>query len=61
MNFKKVFVSPLQRTRQTRELAGFGDMAEIGPDPVEWDFGQYEGRRSVDIRTERPGKRRRRG
>ena len=53
--FTKVFTSPLQRARQTCELAGFGPVAEIDPDLAEWNYGQYEGRRGVDIRAERPG------
>src|SRR5262250_2020017 len=55
LTFAKVFVSPLQRARRTCELAGFGAVAEIDPDLVEWDYGQYEGRRGEDIRAERPG------
>ena len=54
MTFAKVFTSPLQRARQTCELTGFGTSAEIDPDLVEWNYGQYEGRRGVDIRAERP-------
>jgi broad specificity phosphatase PhoE len=52
--FDKVFTSPLQRARRTCELAGFGSVAEIVPDLVEWNYGDYEGRRSVEIRAERP-------
>jgi broad specificity phosphatase PhoE len=51
----KVFTSPLQRARRTCELAGFGAIAEIDHDLVEWDYGEYEGRRTVEIRAERPG------
>lgn len=51
----KVFTSPLQRARKTCELAGFGTVAEIDPDLVEWNYGAYEGRRSAEIRAERPG------
>jgi len=54
LTFKKVFTSPLQRARRTGELAGFGAVAVIDPDLVEWDYGQYEGRRGADIRAERP-------
>jgi probable phosphoglycerate mutase len=54
MTFAKVFTSPLQRAARTCELAGFGDAAEIDPDLVEWDYGQYEGRRTAEIHTERP-------
>jgi probable phosphoglycerate mutase len=54
ITFAKVFTSPLKRARQTCELAGFGAVAEIDPDLVEWDYGEYEGRRGAEIRTERP-------
>jgi len=54
LSFLRVFTSPLQRARQTCELSGFGSVAEIVPDLVEWDYGEYEGRRSVEIRAERP-------
>jgi len=54
LDFKHVYVSPLQRARRTCELAGFGAAAEIDPDLVEWDYGQYEGRRSAEIHAERP-------
>ena len=43
------------RARQTSDLAGFGASAEADPDLMEWDYGDYEGRRTVDIRAERPG------
>jgi len=54
LTFAKVFTSPLQRAAQTCELAGFGALAEVDPDLVEWDYGQYEGRRGTEIRAERP-------
>jgi broad specificity phosphatase PhoE len=54
MTFAKVYTSPLQRAVQTCHLAGFSSVAEIDPDLVEWDYGQYEGRRGEDIRAERP-------
>lgn len=50
----KVFASPLQRARRTCELAGFGAVAEVDRDLVEWDYGQYEGRRTAEILAERP-------
>jgi probable phosphoglycerate mutase len=53
--FAKVFTSPLQRAARTCALAGFGDAAEIDRDLVEWDYGRYEGRRTAEIREERPG------
>jgi len=49
-----VLCSPLQRARRTCELAGFGDRAETEPDLIEWDYGDYEGRTTEEIRAERP-------
>src|SRR5262249_443255 len=54
LTFAKVFTSPLQRVRRTCDLAGFGAVAEIDRDLVEWNYGDYEGRRTVDIHKERP-------
>jgi len=54
LSFAKVFTSPLQRAVRTCELAGFSEKAEADPDLVEWDYGQYEGRRTVEILEERP-------
>jgi broad specificity phosphatase PhoE len=54
LNFAKVFTSPLQRAARTCELAGFGAVAEIDRDLLEWNYGQYEGRLTVDIHAERP-------
>jgi broad specificity phosphatase PhoE len=53
--FDRVFTSPLQRARRTCELAGFGDRAKVDPDLLEWDYGDYEGRKSSEIHAERPG------
>ena len=53
--FVRVFTSPLQRAVRTCELAGFGSAAEADPDLVEWDYGEYEGRRTAEIHAERPG------
>src|SRR5881397_295325 len=50
-----VFTSPLQRARRTCELAGFAEGARIDPDLVEWDYGEYEGTRTADIRAARSG------
>jgi broad specificity phosphatase PhoE len=55
LTLAKVLTSPLQRAHRTCELAGFAAVAEIDPDLVEWNYGQYEGRRGNDIRAERPG------
>jgi len=54
LTFAKVFTSPLQRATKTCELAGFADRAEVDPDLVEWDYGDYEGRRGSEVRTDRP-------
>jgi len=53
--FARVLASPLSRALQTCALAGFGDRAETDADLQEWDYGQYEGQRTADIRQERPG------
>jgi broad specificity phosphatase PhoE len=52
--FAKALTSPSQRAVRTCELAGFGAGAEIDPDLAEWDYGEYEGRRTADILIERP-------
>jgi broad specificity phosphatase PhoE len=54
MRFGDVFSSPLQRARQTCDLAGFGAIATVDADLVEWDYGEYEGRRTAEIRAQRP-------
>lgn len=54
MSFDKVFSSPLQRAIRTCELAGFGDRAEVDRDLLEWNYGEYEGRRTAEIHAERP-------
>lgn len=54
MTFAKVFTSPLQRATRTCELAGFGAVAEIDRDLLEWNYGEYEGRLTADIHKERP-------
>src|SRR5678815_4354734 len=54
LTFAKVWTSPLQRAMRTCELAGFGSAAQIDRDLLEWDYGAYEGRLTVDILGERP-------
>lgn len=54
MAFARIFTSPLQRAARTCALAGFGAEAEADADLVEWDYGDYEGRTSVEIRADRP-------
>ena len=53
--FARVFTSPLQRAKRTGEIAGFGSAAENELDLMEWDYGEYDGLRSVDIRQRSPG------
>jgi len=55
LRFAAVLTSPSQRAVRTCELAGFGAAAEIEPDLAEWDYGDYEGRRTAEILTGRPG------
>ena len=55
LKFAKVFTSPLQRASKTCALAGFGAAAEVDRDLVEWNYGEYEGLRSAEIRAKRPG------
>jgi broad specificity phosphatase PhoE len=52
--FAGVLTSPLQRAVRTCELAGFGTVAEVEPDLLEWNYGRYEGRTSAEIHAERP-------
>jgi probable phosphoglycerate mutase len=54
LKFGKVLTSPLKRARRTCELAGFGAVAEVDRNLVEWDYGQYEGLTSDEIRALRP-------
>ena len=54
VRFTRVFTSPLQRAQRTYELAGLDEVAEIEPDLIEWDYGDYEGQRPEDIRKGRP-------
>lgn len=54
LEFAKVFTSPLERARRTCDLAGFGARAEVDRDLVEWNYGEYEGLTSAEIRAKRP-------
>jgi broad specificity phosphatase PhoE len=54
VTFAKVLTSPLRRAARTCELAGFGAVAEIDRDLVEWNYGAYEGRLTTNIHRERP-------
>ena len=52
--FAKVLTSPLQRAARTCELAGFGAVAEVDRDVVEWNYGDYEGLRTAEIHAKQP-------
>ncbi len=54
-DFAVVLSSPLSRALETCRLAGFGDVVQTDEDLREWDYGEYEGRTTADIRKERPG------
>jgi broad specificity phosphatase PhoE len=51
--FARVLTSPLQRAAETCRLAGFE--GSVREDLVEWDYGEFEGRTTLEIRDERPG------
>jgi broad specificity phosphatase PhoE len=53
--FERVLTSPLSRASETCRLAGLGERAERRDELLEWDYGEYEGRTTADIRTERAG------
>jgi probable phosphoglycerate mutase len=55
LRFERVLSSPLRRARQTAALALPGVAVEDDDDLSEWDYGDYEGRRTIDIELERPG------
>ncbi|HQU47149.1 MAG TPA: histidine phosphatase family protein [Pirellulales bacterium] len=54
LTFARVLTSPLIRARRTCELAGYGDRTEVDPDLVEWNYGDFEGLRTAEIRLNRP-------
>jgi probable phosphoglycerate mutase len=54
-HFDLVLTSPLRRASKTCDLAGFGGRAEADPDLVEWDYGEYEGLTTPEIRQRVPG------
>ena len=55
IQFARVLTSPRQRARRTCELAELGAAVETEPDLAEWDYGDYEGQLTADVRKRRPG------
>src|SRR5918996_702725 len=53
--FELVLSRPLSRALETCRLAGLGDRVELDPDLMEWDYGEYEGITTAEIRERRPG------
>ena len=53
--FSLVLCSPLLRARETCRLAGYGEQAVLCDDLREWDYGDYEGLTTPDIRASNPG------
>lgn len=52
--FAHILVSPLKRTWHTCELAGFAGRAQVDPELIEWNYGDYEGLTTAEIREKRP-------
>jgi probable phosphoglycerate mutase len=48
--FAAVFVSPMQRARETCEIAGYGDVAQVEPGLMEWNYGESEGKTTAQMR-----------
>ena len=55
VTFSRILTSPLLRARRTCDLAGLEPTVDIEPDLAEWDYGDYEAMRSVDIGRKHPG------
>src|SRR4051812_22310814 len=53
-SFAVVLTSPLQRAKRTCELAGLGDRCQVDDDLREWDYGEFEGLKTAEIRQRRP-------
>jgi probable phosphoglycerate mutase len=55
VSFAKVFSSPLRRAKRTAELSGYGAGLELDSDLIEWNYGDYEGKKPDWILARRPG------
>lgn len=53
--FSLILVSPRQRARETCRIAGYAASMQTDNDLAEWDYGDYEGRTTAEIRKDRPG------
>jgi probable phosphoglycerate mutase len=53
-SFERVLSSPLERAAETCRLAGLGERAECMDALLEWDYGEYEGITTAQIREQRP-------
>ena len=54
VSFSRILSSPLQRALETARLAGQGNRVELVPDLMEWDYGDYEGITTEQIREKIP-------
>src|SRR5260221_12926295 len=52
LSFAKGFTSPFRRAARTCELAGFGTLAKVDPNLVEWNYGDYEVLKTAQILVE---------
>ena len=52
--FAAVYSSPMSRALETCRLAGLGDVCETAEDLMEWDYGEYEGLTTAEIREQKP-------
>jgi broad specificity phosphatase PhoE len=52
--FAAVWSSPLSRALETARLAGFTDGVRVDERLTEWDYGEYEGLTTAEVRKTRP-------